>query len=221
MNFALACQGLQHAVSYLNSLTQVDNTTTSSSAKYIGWQGRKTGIQKNVYYPIEYQYLLDTQQYSLLLSDSSFFQFYFQFDSEDCLKSSRLAYYPKPVRTSHEEDDLLSAADGALDRQDEDLYNHLFNWVELLETDIGKPANTSHIRFDYDSNVSVHSKSHLQFGAIQELRIPSNSFPLPIAFVELCLSMTAGASKIPDTHLAFASNHKFGPLQNQELIFLS
>lgn len=221
MNFALASQGLVHVTSFLNSLTQVNNTITSISSKYIGWLGRKPGIQKNVYYPIEYQYLLDTQQYSLLLSDSSFFQFYLQFSSEDQLTSARFAYYPKPVRTNHDEDDLLISADGALNRQDDDLYNHLFNWVELLETDIGKPANTSHLRFDYDSKVTIHSKSHLQFGAIQELRVPSNNFPLPIAFVELCLPIMTGVSKIPANHLAFASTHKLDLIGNQELICLS
>jgi hypothetical protein len=221
MNYALACQGLMHALSLLSGITQVDNTTTSTPNRYIGWSGRKPGIQKNVYYPIEYQYLLDTQQYSVLLRDSSFFQFFFQFDASDKLSSARLAYYPRPVNTLHENDDLLKAADDALDRQDEELYNHLFNWVELLETDIGKPANTSHVRFDYDSKVLVHSKSHLQFGAIQEFRLPSNNFPLPIAFVELCSSIIAGTPQIPASHLVFARNHKLGLLSNEVLICLS
>lgn len=220
MNFAIASQGLNQVATTLFSLTQVNNIAIDRTAKNIGWYGRKPGIQKNVYYPIEYQYLLDTQQYSLLMTDSSFFQFFFDFNDADELVSARLAYYPCPVKTSHDADTLLDAAEAALDREDNDLYDHLFNWVELLETDIGKPANTSHFRFDFDSKVTAHSKSHLQFGAIQEFRIPANSFPLPAAFIQLCSPLFSNFPTIPAEHLVFARDRKFGQPANSELIFI-
>lgn len=220
MNFAHASQGLSHAVLMLNNLTQVNNTCRSPAEKSISWNKRKPGIQKNIYYAIEYQYLLDNQQYSLLLNDGSFFQFYFEFDKKDKLISGRLAYYPKSVNTNHDVGSLLNAAEGAMDRSDGDLYNHLFNWVELLETDIGKPANTSHVRFDYDANVKSHSKSHMQFGAIQEFRIPSSGFPLPLAFVELCASLTIGLAAIKQGHLVFAKANRLNLPKNTELIYL-
>ena len=221
MNFAHASQGVNHAVLLLNSITQVNNTVTAPAEKCISWNKRKPGIQKNIYYAIEYQYLLDNQQYSLLLKDGSFFQFYFEFDLKDILICARLAYYPKPVKTNHDDSSLLDAAEAALERDDGDLYDHLFNWVELLETDIGRPANTSHIRFDYDSAVKSHSKSHLQFGAIQEFRIPSSGFPLPIAFIELCAPLAVGIALIQHGHLVFAKGNRLNLPPSSELIHLS
>ena len=163
---------------------------------------------------------MDTQQYSILLKDSSFFQFYYQFEKSGKLKTARLAYYPKPVQTPHLQEDLLNAGEDALERQDNDLYDHLYNWVELLETDIGRPANTSHFRFDFDSKVISHSKSHLQFGAIQEFRVPANSFPLPVAFIELC-SPLLGNFSIEKTYLVFAKSHMFSLPINSELIHMT
>jgi hypothetical protein len=220
MNFAMASQGLNHAISHLAGVTQVKNIEISSGNKHISWQGRKSGIQKNVYYPLEYQYLLDNQQYSLLLSDGSFFQFFFQFSQSDKLKSARLAYYPRPVKTIDLSEDLLAAAESALERNDDEFYEHLYNWVELLETDIGNPANTSHLRFDFDEAVNTHCKSHIQFGAVQELRIPSDFYPQPIAFIQLCGSMISGFNQISNAHLVFAKNHGLKVTQGEDLISL-
>lgn len=133
---------------------------------------------------MEYQYLIDHQQYSILLSDGSFFQFFYAFNGGQ-LSKARLAYYPRPIATSDSLGELENAAEDAIDRFDEDLYEHLFNWVELLDLQGKSPSNTSHIRFDYDANVTSHCKSHIQFGGIQELRIPSECFPLPLIFIEM------------------------------------
>ena len=45
-----------------------------------------------------------------------------------------LAYYPKPMSTRDTLNELIDAADDALEREDDELYEHLYNWVELLET---------------------------------------------------------------------------------------
>ncbi|MFX4952881.1 DUF2290 domain-containing protein [Acinetobacter baumannii] len=62
----------------------------------ISWRNYRSGILKNLSYPREYQILLDHFQYSFLLKDNSFIQFYYEFDDEDNLVSCRLAYYPVP-----------------------------------------------------------------------------------------------------------------------------
>jgi hypothetical protein len=221
MNFALVKQGVNHAITHLVEVTQVNNIELVDISRCVSWKGYKPGIQKNIYYSLEYQYLLDNQQYSLLLRDGSFFQFFFNFKSSNELHAARLAYYPRPVKTLDLSDDLLVAANSALERDDDDLYDHLFNWVELLETDIGNPANTSHLRFDFDDTVTSHCKSHLQFGAVQEFRIPADFFPLPMAFIEMCGSLVSGFSQISLAHLGFARNNKLRLQRRNELISLT
>ena len=67
MRLAHARQGLNNAVAYLRNEIQVKNVIASETDRTISWVGRTTGILKGVYYPLEYQFLLDRQQYSVLL----------------------------------------------------------------------------------------------------------------------------------------------------------
>lgn len=101
MNFHLVSQGLKNAEKYLQKITQINNSVIFAADRTVGWGNRKKGIFKGVYYPLEYQALIDSQQYSFLLSDGSFFQFYYEFslDKEEELKMARLAFYPKPIST--------------------------------------------------------------------------------------------------------------------------
>jgi hypothetical protein len=48
----------------------------------VTWNDYQTGIIKNTYYPIEYQSIIDRKQYSLLLSDLSALQFYYNFQKQ-------------------------------------------------------------------------------------------------------------------------------------------
>lgn len=203
MNFHQAQQGLINTKNLLKTHIQLNLSTFIETDKEITWQNRKPGILKGLYYPMEYQYLLDTQQYSYLLSDGSFFQFYYKFDSKNNLKKGRLAYYPTPLSTKESVDELLKEADNALERDDDQLYEHLFNWTEWLEIRKIHPSNTSHIRFDFDSEVKKHCKSHIQLSGVQELRIPANFFPLPLIFVQLCLSMLSTEIQLPQSSMAF------------------
>lgn len=189
MRYAMAAQAVTSTREFLKSVTQVDCISTQPGNRIITWSGRKPGIFKNVYYPLEYQYLIDNHQYSLLLADGSFFQFFYEFDHEDILTKARLAYYPRPISTSDTLETLVTAADEALDRDDEALYEHIFNWVEYMEIQKKSPSNTSHVRFDYDSEVNSHAPSHIQFSGMQELRVPAEFYPLPLTFIELCLPM--------------------------------
>ena len=171
MRFAKTCQGLENAISHLTGIIQTNLVIKNTQTKTISWIGRKPGIIKGVYYPLEYQFLLDTQQYSLLLSDGSFFQFYYSFDASDKLEKACLTYYPRPISTRDTVDELLDAAEEAIERDDEQLYEHLYNWTELLEIKQKAPSNTAHIRFDFDRDVTSHCQSHIQFSGIQELSI--------------------------------------------------
>ncbi len=207
MRFALAAQGVENAARYLRSITQVSNIVVAQGEQKISWSGYTPGITKGVYYPLEYQFLLDRQQYSLLLADGSFFQFFYGFDAEDALLSARLAFYPRPLRTSDTSAEILDAAEDALDRLDDGLYEHLYNWNELMELGGQHPANTSHIRFDFDRNATTHSASHVQFGAINELRLDADFFPQPLAFVQLCGSLLANFAPPLTAELGFERNN--------------
>lgn len=220
MRFAQAQQGLNNASTFLAQATQVNNIQVIGREKTISWIGRKPGIIKGSYYPLEYQYLLDTHQYSILLSDGSFFQFYYQFDEEEVLKSARLAFYPKPLSTKDNIDQLIDAADGALEKDDQELYEHLYNWTELMEIKDITPSNTSHIRFDYDHSATSHSPSHLQLGGIHEFRVSANYFPQPLAFVQLCEMSYSGARSLLTKDLAFEKQHHLSVQMPDDLITL-
>lgn len=161
-----------------NNICRVDNS--------ISWNNYQKGIIKNTYYPIEYQSIVDRSQYSLLFSDLSAIQFYYNFDRENKLKSARLALYPNPDLTFPVED-----LNDFQDLQYRDLmYDHMFSIMDILsdlETrDCLFPSNTSHIRFDYDDSAGSHSKSHFQISGINNFRIDTNFVLLPKTFLLLC-----------------------------------
>jgi hypothetical protein len=221
MKYALAAQGINNVKEFLRPITQGDCISLQQGNRLITWGGRKPGILKNVYYPLEYQHLIDNHQYSLLLTDGSFFQFYYEFNEEDDLCKARLAFYPKPISTSDSIESLIGAADDALDREDEALYEHIYNWVELLEIKKQSPSNTSHIRFDYDSTVEVHAPSHIQFSGVQEFRVSAEFYPLPLTFIELCLPMLPFVQGIDPGALNFACRNKYSIERPTTSIFLT
>lgn len=219
MRFPLVQQGMNHVIGYLDKVTQISNIDMKQDG-LISWYGYQPGMSRNAYYPMEYQRLLDNQQYSLLLSDGSFFQFYFLFVKQD-LAAARLAYYPRPLSTDETQEDMFSSAEEALDREDVTLYEHLYNWVELMDVGITSPANTSHIRFDYDPTAGSHSSSHLQFGAIQKFRIPADFVPQPLAFVELCKGLYLNPGDFEASQLGFARNNRLALARDPQTISLS
>jgi hypothetical protein len=220
MRFAHAKQGVINAVAALSHVVQTNNIHVDDNERTISWFNRLSGFQKDLYYPIEYQALLDKQQYSLLLADGSFLQIFYDFAGGDELRSARLALYPQPIDTRVTEEDLLIAAEEALDRQDEELYEHLYNWTELIELKRRLPANTSHIRFDFDSTVVTHSVAHLQLGAIQEFRVPADFFPQPLGFVQLCRTLIGGGLEIPSPELGFERNNVMRVVRPDDLMVL-
>lgn len=220
MRFAQVQQGINNAIRHLAQHTQVENSCVNNSELQVSWQGRKPGIYKNAYYPIEYQKLLDNQQYSLLLTDGSFFQFYYEFSSEEELQKGRCAFYPAPIRSASTTDEMFSAAEEAMDRENLELYNHLYNWTELMESQGHKPSNTSHIRFDFDAKVKSHCRSHLQLSGIQELRIAADFFPQPLAFIQICEAVIHGLAPLETENLAFERRNTFNLEKPGSLIHL-
>jgi hypothetical protein len=132
-----------------------------------------------------------------------------------------LAYYPRPIDTRDGPDELIVEAEEALNRDDDLLYQHLFNWTELLESGGGAPTNTSHIRFDYDRNVTTHAPAHLQFGGVQNFRLPANFCPLPLAFVQMCQALVSNLGEIDSAVLGFERNHALQLADHTSLIKLS
>lgn len=225
MRFPLLRQGLNNAIRHLNAITQVSNINVLDAESTVTWFGRSPGIYKGMYYPLEYQHLLDRHRYSLLLSDGSFFQFFYRFeknatDGEEILSQARLAYYPKPLFSDEDGVQLYEAAEGAIERTDENLYEHLFNWVEIMEIYGKSPSNTSHIRFDFDRHVTSHCQSHLQLSGIQELRIPAQFFPQPLAFVQLCEGLLGGLDPIDVAGMGFERNNFLTVARPDGLIYL-
>lgn len=161
-----------------NNICRINNTIT--------WNDYQTGIIKNTYYPIEYQSIIDRKQYSLLFSDLSAIQFYYDFDRAGKLISARLALYPNP--------DLTLPVENFNDLQDlhyrDVMYDHMFSIMDIMSDldsrDCLFPSNTSHIRFDYDSSAKSHSASHFQISGINDFRIDTNFVLLPKTFLLLC-----------------------------------
>ncbi|MDQ5769628.1 DUF2290 domain-containing protein [Thiothrix subterranea] len=181
MRVADISQSLEFVKNLLSDCLQSD--LVLSSDRLVSWRGYKCGIFKDQYYPVEYQWLIDHHQYSYLLRDGSFFQFYYEF-GRDGLNKARAAFYPRPISSNCKKEDIYGVAEACLDANDESLSEYLLNIVEEIERTGIVPPNTSHVRFDFDKEVTSHEVSHLQFGGIGNLRIPSDFFPTPLAFVE-------------------------------------
>jgi hypothetical protein len=160
--------------------------------------------------------LVDNHQYSIILKDGSFFQFYYFFKNK-VLTSAKLAFYPVPVGCKSNIDELLNVAETALEREDDFLFQHLYNWNDLLTVSGHYPINTSHIRFDYDPRANTHEPSHLQFGGVNKLRLPADFYPLPYAFVQLVSDLLDGCEKPISQHVNHAKNNKL-PLNSTERI---
>lgn len=145
----------------------------------ISWSNYIPGVPNALAYAAEYQRLIDKKQFSFLLMDKSFFQFFFAF-TEGHVTSAKLAYYPAPVKISGAMEDIIEAAEMSGIDLLEELYWGAENWLER-GIDI---VNTSHIRLDYDSEVTSHCPCHIQFGGVNEFRIPSTGLINPFVFFE-------------------------------------
>jgi hypothetical protein len=176
VNKAYVLQSLENLRNVYRSILQADYITEINGS--ISWANYNPGIIRNSLYIQEYRKLLDDQQFSFLFSDNSFVQFYFNFDDDGILKKAKLAYFPIPRNTKDSIEQLY------------DDFGDANDWlVDMLVEQIGELssedilANTSHIRFDFDSDVTSHYKAHLQFGGVNSFRMSSEKIPLPFTFI--------------------------------------
>lgn len=159
------------------------NYSVKKDQNKISWKNYHPGFKKNEVYALEYQNLIDKKQYSFLLYDNSFIQFFYEWKKDNILKA-RLAYYPVPLKIGNALEDLrISAEESGIDLLD-DLYFGFEYWQEK-GIDI---VNTSHLRIDYDPIVKSHSKCHLQVGALNEIRIDSENLTNPFSFFDWIVS---------------------------------
>lgn len=221
MRFSLIQQDLNHVLEHLQPVTQAKRISIDENQKTISWYNRLPGINNNAYYPFEYQLNIDNQQYSILLIDGSFFQFFYKFDADEKLIAARLAYYPSPTVTTATADDLLEGAEKAADSENDILYQYLYNWTDILEVTGKYPVNTSHIRFDYDHHANSHEPAHIQFGGINDIRVPASFYPLPFAFVEMICHAMEGCGAISKHHLGHARNNSFALDAVEKLICIN
>lgn len=141
----------------------------------ISWARYEPGIYTDLAYHEEYRKLIDKGQYSILLKDQSFIQLYYSFDKQ-AIKKARLAYYPNPYDLSdidYTNDEITELMEGGMSH--EDIIGSL------------KPKHHTHLRIDYDGAVKTHSKTHLQFSAINTLRIDMEYCLLPMAFLNFII----------------------------------
>lgn len=153
----------------------------------VSWPRYIPGINDSILYAKNYELLRDEQQYSLLLKDGSFIQVFYEFNGND-LHKARLAYYPFPIRTKETVEDLYEYH---MEANEDELENHYAELIKEAE-EYGDlfGVNTSHMRIDYDSNVDVHSKCHLQVGSLNHIRVSSKVLISPFLFCGLIIRNT-------------------------------
>ncbi|MDF2180599.1 DUF2290 domain-containing protein [Neptuniibacter sp. CAU 1671] len=211
MDFNTVKRGLDNISSLYSSMLLEDNFLAHE--KIVSWKGHRPGILKNIVYAAEYQKLLDEKQYSFLLKDNSFFQFYYEWKDEK-IKSARLCYYPAPVKINGTLDNLRELAEESGIDLIQEIYFGAETWVDL-GIDV---VNTSHIRLDYDSNVTSHSKCHLQFASFNCFRISSSVLLNPFIFFEwIFMHINTGAQKEISNKKTYPSIAKVHYRKNSEI----
>lgn len=176
MNIRQISQSLKNIESIFSKIILTSNYHKHGNC--ISWNNYKSGILKNLSYPREFQILLDHSQYSFLLKDNSFIQFYYEFNTDNKLKSCRLAYYPTPKFSDENLQDFETYSETCNEWLSEFYYDVM---MDMMQND-RSIFNNSHLRFDYDSVVSSHSKCHLQFGGINDFRLTSKYIVSPFCF---------------------------------------
>jgi hypothetical protein len=150
----------------------------SQRVNEIGWPSYKSGISKKVY-ARQYEDLISDRQFTFLFTDGSALQIYYQYDDVS-LKKIRLAYYPVPKTVFIEPEEV--------DTYYNETYNEILEAHYMLLHDLMgqgvSVSNTTHVRFDYDRDMTSHSVNHFQVDGIQELRIPFKHIITPFHFVD-------------------------------------
>lgn len=145
---------------------------STSKLSVISWHNYKSGISKRNYLQI-FRDLVSTRQYTYLFSDSSMIQYYYEFN-HNIVQKAKLAYFPIPSICNETcQQDLLDYIENY--EYDESEAYELLEQNSLL-------TNTSHIRIDYDKNVTSHDICEVQIDSIKEIRIPCEVLINPVYF---------------------------------------
>ncbi|MBP9188992.1 MAG: DUF2290 domain-containing protein [Chitinophagales bacterium] len=99
----------------------------------ITWPDFKSGINKSLYMR-QYETLLNSRQYTFLLSNKSFIQLYFEFTKEQQIKTIKYAYYPYPIILNEAEHELECYFDNQSDIIIGQFY---FDLLQLMSEEMG------------------------------------------------------------------------------------
>lgn len=184
----------------------IDNNVKRTSDNTISWDKYISGISNDLYVK-EFEKMIDERQFSFLLKDSSIIQIYYETENQDLIKY-KLAYYPTPLVKKL----TIEEVEDYFDEATNDLY--LGYYSQLVDT-FGEEilyTNSNHIRFDFDSKVTSHFKNHIQFGGINELRIPLKFIVLPFTFIDFIVrnvySVEFAKISLKLSYLALKGNSK-------------
>lgn len=134
----------------------------------ITWKNYNTGISKFLY-SREYTDLINKRQYSFLLKDKSFFQFYYNYSKEKVLTKAKLAYYPMPV--SLIEEDVVSTLEEYYEEENDiRISEYYFDLWQLLDNKFNTNSTLLNEKIEELSNLGQKlglSKSELYDDWIQ------------------------------------------------------
>jgi|GEM_PF-6114456 len=128
----------------------------------VSWPNYVSGIRDKRGYREYFDFLINAKQQSYRLVDGGVVQLFYEFENRDTLIRSRCCYSPQYSTE-------LIVPDSELDISPSDDEDRI----------------TTFFRIDFDRAVSTHSKSHFQFGGLNELRIPLDSAVHPYLFMDL------------------------------------
>ncbi len=157
--------------------------------QYIGGVGKK-------YYLDIFKELTSNRQYTIQFIDGSFIQFYYRYSKQTHdLEVAKLAYYPLPQTHKTNEEDYIEFLSEYSDNDSDEYWDIL----DEINSDEILLSNTSHIRIDYDKNVSSHDKCEIQIDGVKELRIPLDTLIMPLHFLEFIIKCKARNNIIFET----------------------
>lgn len=152
----------------------ISTTNYAISNNEVSWNNYVSGIYNGVNYLKEYKSVVQGRQYSFYFNDGKIFQFFYGFENGE-VKKARLCVLPPPIDIPENAPEWIEEV---MD------YSLLFG-DELAEDDDRKPYRAhawSHIRLDFDDAVDSHEAGHIQFGALNKIRLPSEHLLLPFSF---------------------------------------
>lgn len=179
----------------------------------ISWLNYKSGISKLLYVK-EYENIVNKRQYSFKIKENNGFenqnilgivQIYYEFNAKGLVKS-KLAYYPIPKLLNIEEGEIESYIDINTEEKIKEIYDIL---SELVGFEF-KITNTTSIRFDFDSKVKSHSRSHLQVDGINEIRLDTPYILYPFHFMDFIIN-----NILPNEHKIILSTEDYKYLLNR------